>query len=132
MSLYRWKTSSITFLICVNLGGSLFAQSRDLFQSDIPAPLVAKVNHARDSDDPAAAEAELEGVLKQRPDYYRALSNLGLVYQTQGKTEQALETLNKAKSLRDTLHISDSSVLNSIGWTYMNSDRLNEAERAFL
>jgi len=132
MSLYRWKTSSVTFLICVNLGGSLFAQSRDLFQSDIPAPLVAKVNQARDSKDPAFAEAELKAVLKQRPDYYRALSNLGLVYQAQGKTEDALKTLNEAKSLRDALHISDSSVLNNIGWNYMNSGRLNEAEQAFL
>jgi tetratricopeptide (TPR) repeat protein len=130
---FAWvKSSSLTVLIGIGLNGSLLAQAPDQFQPDIPAPLVAKVNHARDTKDPVAAEAELQDVIKQRPDYYRALSNLGYVYQLQGKPEQALETLKKAKSLRDTLHIADSNILNSIGWAYMNSGRVKEAEQAFL
>lgn len=130
------KSSRVIFLICVGLDGSLFAQSPDPFQHDIPAPLVAKVDDAKekqvDSKDLSAAEVELQDVLKQRPDYYRALFNLGLIYQAQGKADQAVETLEKAKSLRDSLHISDSSILNSIGWAYMNSGKLDKAESSFL
>jgi Flp pilus assembly protein TadD len=118
-----------------NLLWITFAQSKDPYQPDMPPPLVARVDDAKqkqvDSKDRSAAEAELQEVLKERPDYYRALFNLGLLYQTEGKTDQALETLQKAKSLRDTLHISDSSILNSIGWAYMNSGKLNEAESSF-
>ncbi len=130
------KFSRVIFLVGLGLNGSLFAQAADPFQPDIPAPLVAKVEDAKrkqaDGRDLPAAEAELQAVIKERPDYYRALFNLGLVYQAQGKNDQALQTLEKAKNLRDTLHISDSSILNSIGWVYMNSGKFDEAESNFL
>jgi Tfp pilus assembly protein PilF len=136
MSFASVKSSGVTFLISAGLNGFLFAQIPDPFQPDIPAPLVAKVDDAKEKQannkDLPAAEAELQDVLKQRPDYYRALFNLGLVYQAQGKSDQALQTLEKAKGLRDNLHISDSSILNSIGWAYMTSGKFDEAESNFL
>ena len=83
------KCFRVTFLICVALNGSLFrAQTPDPFQADIPAPLVAKVDDANKkaaSGDYAAAVEELQDVIKQRPDYYRALVNLGLLYQYEGR-----------------------------------------------
>jgi Tfp pilus assembly protein PilF len=136
MSFASVKSSTAIFVICAGLNGSLFAQSPDPFQPDIPAPLVAKVDDAKekqvDNRGLPAAEAELQDVIKQRPDYYRALFNLGLVYQAQGKNVQALQKLEEAKSLRDKLHISDSSILNSIGWVYMNAGKLDKAESSFL
>lgn len=141
------KLFTVIFLIYVSLNGSLFAQTPDPlqphavstprgpFQTNIPAPLVAKVDDANkkvDSGDLAAAVEELQDVLKQRPDYYRALVNLGLIYQYQGKLSEALQTLENAKKLRDNLHISDSSILNSIGWVYMTMGDFTKAESSFL
>jgi len=128
------KFFRVTFLICVALNGSVFAQPTDPFQPDIPAPLVSKVDDANkkvESGHYAEAVEELQDVLKQRPDYYRALVNLGLVYQDEGIYGEAIQTLEKAKNLRDSLHISDSSILNSIGWAYMSMNRFNEAEKYF-
>ena len=129
------KFCTLIFLICVGLNGSLLAQPPDPFQPDIPAPLVSKVDDANkkaESGDYAAAVGELEDVLKQRPDYYRALVNLGLIYQDQGRYGEAIQTLEKAKNLRDSLHISDSSILNSIGWVYMVTNNYTKAESSFL
>jgi Tfp pilus assembly protein PilF len=122
-------------LVCVGLNGSLFAQTPDPFQPDIPAPLVAKVDDANkksDGGDYAAAVEELQDVLKQRPNYYRARVNLGLNYQLKGDYARALQTLENAKTLRDSLHISDSSILNSIGWAYMSRGNFTKAESSFL
>jgi Tfp pilus assembly protein PilF len=118
----------------VGLNGSLFAQTPDLFQPDIPALLVAKVDDANkkvEIGDLGAAEKELKDVLQQRPDYYRALVNLGLIYLNQNRPAAAIQTLEEAKKLRDSLHISDSSILNSLGWIYMVTNRFKEAETYF-
>jgi Tfp pilus assembly protein PilF len=123
-------------IICFGCYRSALAQAPDPFQADIPASLVARVDAAKEKQtggkDLDAAEAELTAVLQERPDYYRALYNLGLIYQAQGKTDQALQTLEKAHMVRDRLHISDNSILNSLGWVYMNAGKLDEAERCFL
>jgi Tfp pilus assembly protein PilF len=128
--------SFAVFIICFGCCRSVLAQTPDPFQPDIPAPLVARVDAAKEKQaagkDLDAAEAELKAVLQERPDYYRAFYNLGLIYQTQGKTDQALQMLEKAKKLRDSLHISDNSILNSIGWVYMNAGKSDEAESSFL
>ena len=129
------KTFTV-FIVCLGCCSSAFAQAPDSFQPDIPVSLVARVDAAKqkqiDGKDLDAAEAELKAVLQERPDYYRALYNLGLIYQTQGKTDQALRILEKAKKLRDSLRISDNSILNSLGWVYMNAGKLDEAESTFL
>jgi Tfp pilus assembly protein PilF len=132
----RVKFCAAFCLICTAFSGSLLAQRPDPFQPDIAPDLVGKVDDAKQKqvsgEDLQKAETELQGVLAQRPDYYRALFNLGLIYQSQGKTDQALQMLNKAKNVRDQYNIADDSILNSIGWTYMEAGNLSQAESTFL
>jgi Tfp pilus assembly protein PilF len=122
----------LCFLAC---GRTSTAQS-DRFQPDTPPSLVAKVDQAKqkqlDGHDLDKAAAELLEVLAQKPNYYRALFNLGLIYQSQGKTEEALQKLTQAKLVRDQNHISDPSILNTLGWAYLDAGKLDLAEQSLL
>lgn len=124
------------FFMVLCLPALAFGQTPDTYQADIAPELVAKVNDAKEKQVSGknldSAEAELNDVLRARPDYYRALFNLGLIYQSQGKGPQAIETLERALQARDKLKISDVSILNSLGWVYLNSGNLDKAESIFL
>ena len=74
------------------------------------------------------ASKELTEVLKVKPDYYRALYNLGLVQYSQGKADAALETLENAAQIGKEKNVQDSTILNSVGWIQMNRGKLVEAE----
>jgi Tfp pilus assembly protein PilF len=113
-----------------------FAGPADRYQSDISPDLVAMVDDAKQKQingmDLDQAAAELQQVLNKRPDYYRALFNLGLIYQSEEKTDLAVQYLSKAKQVRDDYHIDDSSILNSLGWAQMQAGKLDDAERNLL
>ena len=124
----RMLTVWIGLLLCWS---PVVAAERDTYQNIDPA-LVAKVNIARDKQqtgqDLDGAEAILTDVLRQKSDYYRALYNLGLIYQAKNELPKAIETLEKAKAIRDNQHLSDNTILNSLGWTYLMSGDLKRAE----
>jgi len=127
---------SLLFLVSISSVSKVGGGTTDPFQADIAPNLVAKVDDAKEKQisgqDLETAAAELRNVVGERPDYYRALFNLGLIYQKQGKTEQSLETLKQAKQVGDNYHIADASILNSIGWAYMDAGKLDDAEMTLL
>jgi Tfp pilus assembly protein PilF len=129
----RKNCLSVVIALSLCLCGAVCLLAGDVFQPDVPASLVNKVEAAKDKQTSgrnlSEAETELLEVLRERPDYYRARLNLGLLYQNQGKTEEALQNLQLAFELRDRLKIKDDSILNSLGWSYMNAGRLDEAEK---
>jgi Tfp pilus assembly protein PilF len=121
---------------CALLSSFNVKAASDSFQPQMPVDLVAKVNDAKEKQvngrDLDLAAAELRDVLTKQPNYYRALFNLGLIYQSQGKADEALQTLLKAKQIRDENHIPDSAILNTVGWAYLAAGKLDAAESALL
>jgi tetratricopeptide (TPR) repeat protein len=106
-------------------------QVRDPYQ-DVAPELVKKVDLAKqkqiDRTDLKQAESLLTDVLKQKPDYYRALYNLGQLYDSEGDYEKAIQTLKKAEAVRYAENIPDNSILTSLGWAYLNAGNLDKAE----
>jgi len=131
--LRRIAIAGWTISACVlqTLGGPA-----DRYQSNIPSDLVAAVDDAKQKQingtDLDQAAIELQQVLNRHPDYYRALFNLGLIYQTEGKIDESLQYLLKAKKVHDDNHINDPSISNSLGWVQMQAGKLDDAEKNFL
>jgi len=125
-----------SIFLLVSLPALALGQAADRFQSDVPPELVQKVDAAKEKQvsgvDLPSAEKTLLEVLKARPDYYRAQFNLGLIYQAEGRGEDAVKTLAAAKQLGDSLHIADPTIVNSLGWAYLNTGKLDVAEKLFL
>src|SRR5258708_241549 len=121
------KTLIPKLILMLLLGRALSAdeQARDIYQHDIAPDLVKKVDMAKekqvDGTDLKQAESLLSDVVKQKPDYYRALYNLGLVYEKKGEYEKAIKTLKEAEAIRYGQDIPDNSILNSLGWAYLNA-----------
>jgi tetratricopeptide (TPR) repeat protein len=130
------KTLLVAVLICLPVALLKGQGPRDPYQ-DVAPDLVRKVELAKqkqlhgDPREDAAAESLLLDVLKSKPDYYRALYNLGLIYVANNQADKAIPVLLRAKGIRDTnnnLH-DDNAILNTLGWAYVNNGELNEAER---
>jgi tetratricopeptide (TPR) repeat protein len=121
----------LTLLFLVDSGLCVAEQNRDPYQNVAPE-LVKKVDLAKqkqiDRTDLKQAESLLSDVLKQKPDYYRALYNLGLLYDSEGDYEKAIKTLKKAEAVRYGENIPDNSVLTSLGWAYLNAGDVDKAE----
>jgi tetratricopeptide (TPR) repeat protein len=121
---------TVLFLI----GGALCAAEhvQDIYQKNVAPELVKKVDLAKekqvDGADLKQAESLLSDVLKQKPDYYRALYNLGQVYESEGDHEKAINTLKEAEAVRNKEGIRDNSILNSLGWAYLTAGDLDRAE----
>jgi Tfp pilus assembly protein PilF len=125
----------ITLLFFVGRALGTPEQVGDVYQKDVQPELVNKVNLAKDKQvkgadraDLKQAESLLSDVLKQKPDYYRALYNLGQVYESEGEHDKAIKTFEKAKEVRDREGILDNSILNSLGWAYLKAGNLDKAE----
>src|SRR5439155_18105183 len=124
----------IAVLILVPFGLVKGQGPHDPYQ-DVAPDLVRQVDLAKkkqNGSDPGQkdeAESLLLDVLKHKPDYYRALYNLGLIYLDKNEADKAVEVLTKAKGVRDknNLH-DDNSILNTLGWAYLNAGDLKQAE----
>ena len=127
--LKKYLLLSTYFLL--SLGSVIAGQPKDPYQQ-IDPDLVTKVNDAKEKQlagvDLDQAESVLLEVLKTKPDYYRALYNLGLIYQSKGAISKAIDFLKRAETVRDAQQIHDNSILNSLGWIYLNAGDLERAE----
>jgi tetratricopeptide (TPR) repeat protein len=112
-----------------------FAQTADTFGQVVDPVANAEVDRARKlrmpfgkSPDGARKDAKravdiLQAVVAKRPDYYRALFNLGLAWHEAGNYEKSSEAFEKAIKIRLDRKIKDISMLNSAGWVSLqNSD----------
>jgi Flp pilus assembly protein TadD len=80
----------------------------------------------------AAAEQRLNGVLQAQPDHFRATYNLGLAYSQSGRTDEAIQTLERAASLREKTNAQDFTIYNTLGYLYMRDGQYTAAEKQFL
>jgi tetratricopeptide (TPR) repeat protein len=124
----------ITALLILAAASSLpGVEPSDQYQRISP-DLVREVDQAKEkqrSGDLYGAQSLLNDVLKRRSDYYRALYNLGLLYQIEGAYSKAIETLKRAEAIRYEQSIPDNSVLNSLGSAYKDSGDFSKAEEYF-
>lgn len=106
-------------------------QARDPYQNVAPE-LVKKVDLAKEKQVDRAtlkqAESLLSDVLKQKPDYYRALYNLALAYESESEYEKAIKTFKEAEAVRYAENIPDNSILTSLGWAYLLAGNFDIAE----
>jgi tetratricopeptide (TPR) repeat protein len=127
------KTFMLKLTLLFLIDSALYAaeQVRDPYQ-DVAPELVKKVDLAKekqvDRTDLKQAESLLSDVLKQKPDYYRALYNLGQAYESEGDYEKAIKTLKEAEVVRYGENIPDNSILSSLGWAYLNAGNVDKAE----
>jgi len=70
-------------------------------------------------------------LLKQKPDYYRGLYNLGLAYSELNEHQKAMDTLDKALQIKKQYHLKDATIYNSAGWVSMRAQNYNKAEKLF-
>src|SRR5437868_3951785 len=131
------KTFILKIILLFLVSGPLGAaeQVQDIYQKDVEPELVNNVNLAKEKQgkqanaaDLKTAESLLSDVLKKKPDYYRALYNLGYVYLSEGENDKAIETFQKAKKVHDREGIPDNSILNSLGWAYLKAGNFDKAE----
>ena len=124
----------IAVLMLVPFGLVRGEEPRDPYQEVAP-DLVRQVDLAKQKQDGSdsrqkdEAESLLLGVLKRKPDYYRALYNLGLIYLEKNDAKNAVKFLTQAEEARkkDNIH-DDNEILNTLGWAYLNAGNLEKAE----
>ena len=129
------KALLVGVLVCIPVALLKGQGPRDPYQNVSP-DLVRKVDLAKqkqlhgDARQDAEAEFLLLDVLKSKPDYYRALYNLGLLYIAEDKADKAVEVLERAKAIRDQSSNlqDDNAILNTLGWAYLNAGNLDVAE----
>ncbi len=122
----------VVFLMSLAMGPA----AADKFGQDVPAPLEEAVAKARaqrlpysENYDPAQAAKTLEAVLKRKPDYYRALFNLGLAYHELGDYKASTAAFDRAFTVRAKERINDASLLNTAGWVAMKNNDFGRAEK---
>ncbi|MGB8819463.1 MAG: tetratricopeptide repeat protein [Rhizobiaceae bacterium] len=109
------------------------AQTADSFGQIVDPVASAEVDRAKQlrlpfgkSPDGARKDALravgiLEAVVAKRPDYYRALFNLGLAWHEAGNYPKSSEAFEKAMKIRLERSIKDISMLNSAGWVSLQN-----------
>ena len=121
------RTSSIiaVALLCISIPA--VAQTSSVAEREIDA---AKSLRLR--GEYAAAEQKLNQVLQSQPEHFRATYNLGLAYSQSGKTTQAIQSLERATTLREKSNAQDFTIYNTLGYLYMREGDYASAEKQFL
>ncbi len=130
----------ITQIVAVLFMWEIAASAADRFQSDIPAAVEksledTKAKQMGGQQDEALTDLRL--IVKEHPDYYRAVYNLGLAMADASgkdklKLDEAISVLERARNIRDQKSLKDYSIDNSLGWYYAQANRNTDAERAYL
>ncbi|MGI9373066.1 MAG: tetratricopeptide repeat protein [Hyphomicrobiales bacterium] len=113
------------------------AWAADKFGQTVPHQLEQTVAEARklrlpylrEMYNPKKSVELLEGVIKRKPDYFRAYFNLGLAYHELGDYEKAKMAFDKALEIRAAENLNDFSVVNTAGWVSMNHGDFERAEK---
>jgi Tfp pilus assembly protein PilF len=128
------KTFLISISILVSFQLVMGQDPHDPFQNVEP-DLVRQVDLAKqkqaDGSDPKQndeAKALLKEAIRRKPDYYRALYNLSLIYLAENEADKAVEAMSQAKKIHDKEGLHDNSILNALGWAYLNAGDLKNAE----
>lgn len=112
----------------------------DPFQPDVPPSAVERLEAAkakRMAGHPTDAITDLRLLVGEYPDYYRAVYNLGLAMadssdKDQGKLNEAIDILQRARDIRQEQSLKDYSIYNSLGWYYTQANRSHDAEKAYV
>ena len=74
----------------------------------------------------------LQELVRKRPDSYSAYYNLGLAYEDNNQTDQAISALTKALAIRNSQNIQETTIYNSLGWAYLTYGQYEQAEKYLL
>ncbi len=112
------------------------AKAQDRFQASIPTTAAAslasaKAQYAQTKKATQAVEA-MSALTKAQPQYYAAHYNLGLVLADEGRYDDAIASLSRARDIREQEGIKDATIYNSLGWAYMLKGDAKNAEASFL
>lgn len=136
------KTTLLSSTVLIAFSSSVLAQSelvKDKFTQVVPKAFESVVEKARayrlpnsEQYNPDEAIQLLEGLVKQKDDYFRGYFNLGLAYGEQRQYKSAQDSFRKAIDIADRDSIPDVTVYNSAGWIHMLSGDYNGAEELYL
>jgi tetratricopeptide (TPR) repeat protein len=127
------KYCTLTLLaLCVFLVTS--ARPADIYQSEIPASIAGKTKSAQElrlQNKLADAQAALEPITKQYPDYFLARYNLGLTYSAQRDNAAAIEELKRAQQINIDRQLGEPTIYNALGWAYLQNGNYDQALSEF-
>lgn len=123
------------FLICFFLSFISTANAIDKFGQDVPVDLEKMVLEARkkrlpylQSYDPKQSVLILNKVISSKPDYYRALLNIGLAYHELNDYENSKMSFDEALEVHKKQDISDNTIFNIAGWVSLRNGDFSRAE----
>lgn len=109
--------------------------SRDKYQPHIAAENVSQFEVAKrmqKDGDARGAEATLRELVAREPTYFNASYRLGLLLADEGRYTEAVQVLERTRTIRDQAHIKDATIFNSLGWAYLLAGDARSAERWLL
>lgn len=78
-----------------------------------------------------ASKKRLDTLIAQKPDYYGAYYNVGLLYLEVRKYEEATVMFEKALKIHRAHKLKDTSIYNTTGWSYVKAQNYKRAEKYF-
>ena len=101
----------IAFLIVAS------AYADDSTEGIIVTPLSENIRADIQAGNHASARSKLEDLLSKNQNNYTAVYTLGEVLALEGKYDESLRYLEKARAMKEQANIPDASIYNAIGWT---------------
>lgn len=134
---YIAQVFSISIVVLIFCGSR--AQANDRWQDSISSKEALELEQAkklRIEDNPEQSISILSQLVTRNPDYYSAQVEIGLSYYRIGNVSQALEHMQKAKSLLEDSQKTESPIknyafYNSLGWIYLRNGDLALAIKTF-
>lgn len=125
----------LTMAVLIGCAG-ISEAAPDKYQPAVPESAVATLASAkaRYSQTKGASDAiaTLSALTQAQPNYYAAHYNLGLVLADEGRYDEAIASLVRARQIREQEGIRDATIYNSLGWAYMLKGDPRSAESSFL
>lgn len=96
-----------------------------------PVKNVIEARKIKQDGNPARAIEILETTVATAPGYYLAQYQLGLSASEAGRLDKSIDAFMRAMEIREREKISEYTIFNSFGWTYLLAGKLQNAEKLF-
>jgi len=134
MEFDRRSSRSLAILVLAGWTAVAGAQS-DPIQPSVPAAQVERLDAARQllaSGRVEEAVPQLESIVSNNPDFYRARYDLGIAFVQQGALDKAAPTLEAALAIRQREGLDEPTLFNTLGWVYYLQGDFERAEKTYL
>src|SRR5205807_8400741 len=132
----EWREDGATamrkplFVLVISAGAVGFASAADMYQLKVPTEIVKKTKQAQQlrlSNKPEAARLLLEPIAESNRGYFLVHYNLGLTYAAQGDWASAIKELKYAKQIDVDEKLSEPTIYNTLGWSYLQAGAYDRA-----